>query len=252
MRRLEAIRIPALAILGIMAFTAVPAEEPHGAAGYWKGSVDTGMMPMEFSIDLAQTGDGSWKGKIDIPSQGIRNLLLDTLSVEGSSISFGVTGIQGGPVFTGELSEDGQGILGTLTQSGIAFPFFLQRSAGPSEEELRIYEAYERDGVPGTGLEGMWLGILEARPARLRIILRATASPDGALTATLDMPDQKSGELYVDAISLDGKTVGFSMSQLRASYSGEMSADGSTVTGSWVTGERDFSLSLKRQPSSER
>jgi hypothetical protein len=244
--------IPALAICAILAITAVSAEEAPGAAGYWKGSVDTGMMPMEFSVDLAQAGDGSWKGKLDIPSQGIRNLLLDTLSVEGTSITFGVTGIQGGPVFTGELSNDGLGILGTLTQSGISFPFFLERSDGPSEEYLRIYEEYERDGVPGTGLEGTWLGILEARPARLRMIVRVSASPDGVVTATLDMPDQKSGEMFLDSISLDGTSVSFTFNQLRASYGGEMSADGSSVTGSWITGERDFPLNLKRQPAKER
>jgi hypothetical protein len=252
MRRFGEIAIRVLAICAILVLTPVLAEEAPGTAGYWNGSVDTGMMPMEFSIDLVQTGDGSWKGKIDIPSQGIRNLPLDALTVEGTSITFGVTGIQGGPVFTGELSEDGLGILGTLTQSGISFPFFLERSDGPSEEELRIYEEYERDGVPGTGLQGTWLGILEARPARLRMIVRVSASADGALTATLDMPDQKSGELYLDSISLDGATVSFTFNQLRASYSGEMSADGSTVIGSWVTGERDFPLNLKRQPTGER
>ncbi len=252
MRRFAATRIAVLAVLVTVAYAGVPAEEPPGAAGYWKGNVDTGVSPMEFSIDLAQAGDGLWKGKIDIPSQGIRTLSLDTLAVEGTSITFGVTGIQGGPVFTGEISEDGQTILGTLSQAGITFPFFLQRSAGPSEDYSRIYEEYERDGVPGSGLEGMWLGLLEARPARLRMIVRVSASPDGALTATLDMPDQKSGELHIDTISQDGKTVSFTFNQLRASYRGEMTEDGSTVIGNWVTGERDFPLNLKRQPSSER
>jgi hypothetical protein len=84
------------------------------------------------------------------------------------------------------------------------------------------------------------------------MILRVSASADGALTATLDMPDQQSGELYLDAIALDGKAVSFSTGRLRATYSGEMSADGSIVTGSWTTGERDFPLNFKRQPSSDR
>jgi hypothetical protein len=84
------------------------------------------------------------------------------------------------------------------------------------------------------------------------MILRVSSSADGALTATLEMPDQKSGELYLDAISLDGKSVSFSMNQLRASFNGEMSADGSAATGSWIQGERDFPLSFKRQSSSER
>jgi hypothetical protein len=239
-------------VLAAAAATSSLALNQTGLSGYWKGIVDTGAMPMEFSVQLTQAEDGSWKGEIDIPSQGIRNLRLDLVSVEGATVSLGVTGIIGGPVFTGGTSEDGQAISGMLSQAGRDFPFTLQRSAEPPEDYSHIYDEYDKAGTPGTGLQGEWLGIIEARPARLRVILRISAAPDGDLTATLDMPDQKAGELYADDISLEGTSVSFSLAHLMASYHGEMSEDGSTVTGTWQQGQRDFPLNFRRQPTGER
>jgi len=93
--------------------------------------------------------------------------------------------------------------------------------------------------------EGDWKGTLDAGAAKLDLVLHVTKR-DGALSATLDSPDQGATGLLIDSITVSGKSLKFEMKSLGASYEGVFSADGSQIEGEFSQQGAKLTLILKR------
>jgi pimeloyl-ACP methyl ester carboxylesterase len=96
--------------------------------------------------------------------------------------------------------------------------------------------------------EGDWKGTLAAGGTKLDLVLHVTRK-EGALTATLDSPDQGATGLPIDWITVTGKSLKFEMSQLGARYEGTFSADGSQIEGEFSQGQ-SLPLTFKRVTNS--
>lgn len=240
-----------LSLLAFLACGTAMAEAEPNPAGYWVGSIEYPGGPTEITLLLLQDKSGGWHGEIDLPRQGVRNLRLDSIDIQGTAVSFGMSAINGKPYFTGDLSADGQLIVGNLTQLERNFMFTLRRSTEPPEDDSKIYEAYERNGVPGEGVTGTWLGLLEHNPARIRLVMKIAKGEDGAYTGSMASPDQGGKEIPIDFISLDGRIVKMSLASLYASYEAELSGDGSAMYGNWEQTGQNMTLNFKRQPAAE-
>src|SRR5437868_11122511 len=92
--------------------------------------------------------------------------------------------------------------------------------------------------------QGNWQGPLQAGPAKLRIGLHITRSPVGVYTATLDSIDQGATGLPVADTRVSGRLIHLDLPNLRASYDGELSADGNAIQGEFTQGT-DLPLTLK-------
>jgi CubicO group peptidase (beta-lactamase class C family) len=101
--------------------------------GHWKGKIDVPGGALEIDVDLERAADGVLSGDISIPVQGIRDMALDGLSLEGSSIRFRMPGIPGSPSFDGTVAEAGDRISGAFTQGGAELTFDLARGDRPAE-----------------------------------------------------------------------------------------------------------------------
>jgi pimeloyl-ACP methyl ester carboxylesterase len=97
---------------------------------------------------------------------------------------------------------------------------------------------------------GDWKGTLDAGTAKLDLVLHVTKK-DGALSATLDSPDQGATGLAVDSISVTGKTLRFEMKSLGANYEGVFSADGSQIEGEFSQQGVKLPLTFKRVTKNE-
>jgi pimeloyl-ACP methyl ester carboxylesterase len=93
--------------------------------------------------------------------------------------------------------------------------------------------------------EGDWKGTLDAGVVKLDLVLHVLRK-DGALSATLDSPDQGATGLSIDSISITGKLLRFEMKSLGASYEGTFSADGSQIQGEFSQQGQKLPLTLKR------
>src|SRR6185369_5725484 len=115
-------------------------------------------------------------------------------------------------------------ILATLLAS-IAFP--------GSQEQIQVKP------------EGDWKGTLEAAGTKLDLVLHIITK-DGALSATLDSPDQGATGLPIDSISVTGKSLRFEMKSLGATYEGVFSAAGSQIEGQFSQQGARLPLTFKR------
>lgn len=96
------------------------------------------------------------------------------------------------------------------------------------------------------GLEGAWRGRVTDETGEQNIVLRITTRK-GQLVATLDSPERRALGMTVTHFRRDGQRISFSLPAAEATYEGELSADGSTISGAWTrdrtsrtTAETDF------------
>jgi uncharacterized protein len=209
--------------------------------GRWAGALEVRGEQLEIRVELKRGSDGSLKGTIDVPAQGLSEFPLSGLTVEAGSITFAMAGVPGNPVFKGAFSEDASTITGELSQGGVTVPFKLQR------KPVAVTPGDSGDNKQGGhGIEGNWQGLVRAGGLEHRVILRVTRTADGALVAKMDSPDQGATDLPVSSISQNGDAVSFEMKSIGGSYTGTLSHDGAEITGKWSQGGATIALDLKR------
>lgn len=95
-------------------------------------------------------------------------------------------------------------------------------------------------------IEGSWEGPIKIPSGQtLRLRLNITKTPDGALKATTDSPDQGAFGIPIDSITLEGRTLRWSLKQLQASYEGILNDAGTEIAGKLTQGMA-LDLVLKR------
>jgi hypothetical protein len=92
---------------------------------------------------------------------------------------------------------------------------------------------------------GDWEGSLAIGAGVVRIVVHVTKSPEGALKATMDSPDQGALGIPVESVSLEGNKLRFSTSAVKGSYEGSVKNNG-TIMGSWVQAQNKSELDFKK------
>jgi uncharacterized protein len=171
-----------LVLIALLASFASPlrADNPPvnpPVSGLWHGEIElpnqTGSLRV--TVELSQQGD-AWKGDIDIPAQGAKDLPLAGIAVDGSKIRFSIAGIPGSPTFDGTLVDGG--IRGTFTQGGVSMPFRLGRAAPRLPQEPQPPFPYAAEEVAYTNGDVKLAGTLTipAGPGPFPAVLLVTGS----------------------------------------------------------------------------
>jgi len=92
---------------------------------------------------------------------------------------------------------------------------------------------------------GSWLGALEIQGLKLRLGLEVNDA-DGTLSAVLDSIDQNA-KISVTRIETRGKRIRFEVRGAGAEFQGELSDDGSALSGIWSQGGSRWPLEFERQ-----
>lgn len=92
----------------------------------------------------------------------------------------------------------------------------------------------------------VWQGALEVGSVKLRLVLKISKAPDGTRSATMDSVDQGAMNLPVDSITIEDKTMRFTMKSIGGSYEGALSEDGTEVAGTWTQSGQSLPLTFKR------
>ena len=84
--------------------------------------------------------------------------------------------------------------------------------------------------------DGIWLGTLHAGPTSLRLQLHLKAGPAGVGNCTMDSLDQGAPGIPCENLQVIGNAVTFDVSAVQGKFSGTLSTDGKTLTGTWMQG----------------
>lgn len=99
-------------------------------------------------------------------------------------------------------------------------------------------------------IAGDWKGTLSAGGAELRVVVHITKAADGGFTATFDSVDQGAKGIPVGPVTVADGTMRFASAAINGNYEGKLSADATTVDGTWTQGQ-PIPLVLKRGPKVE-
>jgi uncharacterized protein (TIGR03435 family) len=94
-------------------------------------------------------------------------------------------------------------------------------------------------------LVGNWQGTLQAGK-ELRIVFVIANAEGGGLRATMHSIDQGAQGIPVTTITLQGSTLRMSIQGIGGTYEGTLSAEGTTIAGSWTQGAGKLSLTLTK------
>ena len=99
-----------------------------------------------------------------------------------------------------------------------------------------------------SGKEPVWEGTLKVRPgAELRLVIHVTKGDGGALTGTLDSPDEGFKELKLSSITLDKSRLAFELKVSGANYDGKLNAGGTEAVGTWTQHGASVPLTLSKK-----
>lgn len=219
----------------------------HGAdafpdpSGHWEGAITLPATALAIQVDLSRRAE-VWQGTIDIPGQGLRGFILDSVKINGASVEFAMAGIPGNPCFVGRLTGDASAMAGEFTQGPGRFPFKLERKALPAKSAEPPVA-----GIPGRGLQGHWLGVLKPMPGvELRIALEIASTeadkPEGFMVSL----DQGNAVIPISAVTEQAGLVRLEMKRIGGVFEGKFNGDGSELSGEWQQGGPAHSLVFKR------
>jgi CubicO group peptidase (beta-lactamase class C family) len=108
----------------------------------WQGTIDLPGQALAINLELTPSAAAVKSGTISIPAQNAKNLPLEKLSVEGSTIKCSIKGIGGDPTFTGTISADGNRVEGKFTQGGHSFDFHWTKAADPAVASKEVLSGF--------------------------------------------------------------------------------------------------------------
>lgn len=141
------------------------------------------------------------------------------------------------------LNSSGRVILWLSLLLGLAPGSFGTRTS-EAHQQPAATEIQQPADLSSKKIEGDWEATLDAGVAKLRLILHVVRK-DGALKATLDVPEQGAMSLPVDSINANEGAVRFELKAFQAVFEGKLSKDNSLIEGEWKQAQA-FPLVFKR------
>ncbi len=223
-----------LVLLGGFAVT-VPAARADGAqaAQALHGDFDGTLGPLRLVLHIVAAPDGSLTGSLDDPNQGAMGLPCTDFRLQGSTLSFAVPSVGG--TWSGSIENSGARLAGNWSQ-GSPMPLTFTR------------DTFAAASKPSP-VDGFWLGSLQAPGVSLRIQLSVRSDRAGRQYCTLDSIDQGAFGLACANVKRSGAHFAFDIPAVpgAAHWSGTLSGDGQSLTGTWSQAGRSLALNLERR-----
>ena len=229
------------ALLVFPALDAAARQAPAGPAGsgHWIGSMNVQGKDLQLEVDIVARDGGKWEGTASFPEMNAREIPLGGISVQGSAMTFLISGVPGDPTFKGTLSKDAKTLSGDFTQGPAAGTFTLAWKG-----EGKVAAAPKNTPV-SKDFEGAWEGALDVNGTVLRLNVTLT-NKDGVATGTLVSLDQGNATIPISVITQTGAHLTFTVPAIAGSYAGDLK-DGQIV-GTWTQGPISPPLTFKRKP----
>src|SRR5215471_1627494 len=203
-------------------------------AGDWQGTLDAGMGQLRLVLHITKAPDNSLKATLDSIDQGANGIPVKSVTLKDSKLSLEVTAVHG--TYEGKVAPDAKTVSGTWSQ-GQALPLEFKRATAPIKTESKPAKPSDIDGT--------WMGSLDTGAVKLRVVFHITNTEDG-LKATMDSPDQGMKGLPTTTVTRTAASLKIEAKNINGTYEGKISADLSSIDGTWSQNGASFPLVLKR------
>ena len=106
--------------------------------------------------------------------------------------------------------------------------------------------AFPASGLLAQGITGTWQGTLQAGGKELRTVIKISATEHHALKAVFYSIDQAGQGIAASPVFGPGPAVKITVPSIAGGYAGKLSADGTSIVGTWTQGSAGMPLNLTR------
>jgi len=99
--------------------------------------------------------------------------------------------------------------------------------------------------LPASEVVGDWQGVLDTGHGSLHVVFHLAQDKDGALTATMDSPDQNATGIAASSVSYKQPDFQLAIEQFGCRYDGKLDEKGQIV-GVWKQGTASLPLTLQK------
>lgn len=219
--------------IGLIAFAclvvALPAraQSPVDPTGHWEGIVDLPNLKLPIAIDIARGETSGFVGTLTNTQEGIQGLPLKSVALDGRLVQFVIASGSGREEFNGVLTANGKAISGSFLVNGFSAPIEFERTGDPAIE-------HPTSAPIDKAFEGTWNGVLNVNGTSMPLVMTMTNHADGTSTASISSPTSAGIEIPVSALVQKASSLTAEIKAVSATYAGALSADGSTLTGTWT------------------
>lgn len=215
------------AIMLLFVFPPAQAQPAPSIAGDYAGVLGGALhVKLHFKIDAA----GAISGTLDSTDQGAMGIPCADFKLDGQAFSFTVPAVNG--KWKGAVTA--AGLEGTWDQ-GAPQPLNFTR------------DTFVAAAKP-SAVDGIWLGILNAGGAALRIQVQVKSDTAGREFATMDSLDQGAMGFEGVKVVFNAPDFSFEVPAVHGSWAGKLSPDGNSLTGTLTQGQ-PLPLNFTRQAS---
>ena len=196
--------------------------DKHLLRGSWVGSLETPIGNYSIVFRFEDDDDGNLIGFLDSPDEGARGIPIEAIKFANGELEFRVP--RAFLTYTATVTEGR--FDGTWNQRGQEIPLAMtQGEYVPKGIELSD-EAFSR-------IEGSWVGkVTSPAGAELNVVFRFEKTDAGDIVAFLDSPDQRTSDIPIADLKLDGDQLSLRVAAAGATYAGTV-ADG-RIEGTWT------------------
>lgn len=214
----------ATAILFLSALTPAYSQAAPAVAGDYAGTLGPLHVKLHFKVDAA----GAISGSLDSPDQGALGIPCADIQLAGQNLTFTVPAVHG----TWKGTVTANGLEGTWDQGSPVTLNFAR-------------DTFVAAAKP-SAVDGIWLGKLTVGSTSLRIQLHIKSDSEGREFCTLDSLDQGAMGNECGKVVFAAPDFSFTVPIVQGSWTGKLSADGSTLAGTWTQGQA-LTLNFSRQ-----
>ena len=214
----------------------VALAQTPSAAGHWEGAIHAPFGNVAVAVDIASE-DGVLRGRFSNPSEQINGLPFARVSMDGRSIELQLKTGAESQTFRGTLSSGGQTMSGDFLISVFGVPFDLTRTGDAK------FELAPTSPVIANIFEGTWRGDLGVGGETQSMVLTMANRDAQTSAGTWGISD---GVQIPVTIVVDGSHVTIASPVTRETFNGAIDAEGGQITGTFVEGDRQVPLTLRK------
>jgi len=214
--------------------TTAVATQPS-IVGDWAGTLSAGGAQLRLLLHVTAAKDGTLSATLDSIDQGANGIPVNSVTLKDGKLNLTVDAVHG--TYEGTVNTDATEIAGTWSQ-GQPLELNFKRA------QPQAAASAPKPAAP-TDIDGTWTGKLNAGAAVLTINFKIT-NMDTGLTAQMQSPDQNPVWLTAKSATRDGNKLTLEFPGLGATYQGNISADHSTIDGTFTQMGNEIPLVVKK------
>ena len=208
--------------------------------GLWKGTIKFGQTQLRQNLKISEAMDGTIRAEMQSVDQSSQYTPASSMTRNGDIIKISFPGIGG--TFEGKLDTVAGQIAGNLKQGGKQAPLTFKRADLQAEQALENSKNYTY--ASQSDLQGHWKGTLDAKKAKLRLVLHIALMPDGSFSGTLDSLDQGVNGIPADVVQFTLPNVHMEWNGMKVIYDAKL--ENGKLSGTYRVGSMTFALAFER------